>query len=176
MFYLCLDIPYPYSRSLYVIFLCLVTQTCSTLCNSMDCSPPGSSVHGDSPGKTTGVGCHALLLGIFLTQGWNLDVLHCRWILYRLNHQGSEVKWLPLSHVWLFVTPWAIQSMEFSRPDYWAYVIFNLVKLTLSQIPFCFVELIGYLISISVATFYIFFWLMLMNFGLIWWYTDEEMK
>ena len=27
----------------------------------MDCSSPGSSVHGDSPGKTTGVGCHALL-------------------------------------------------------------------------------------------------------------------
>ena len=27
----------------------------------MDCSPPGSSVHGDSPGKNTGVGCHALL-------------------------------------------------------------------------------------------------------------------
>ena len=31
--------------------------------------PPGSSVHGDSPGKNTGVGCHALLQGIFLTQG-----------------------------------------------------------------------------------------------------------
>ena len=29
----------------------------------MDCSPPGSSVHGDSPGKNTGVGCHALLQG-----------------------------------------------------------------------------------------------------------------
>ena len=31
----------------------------------MDCSLPGSSVHGDSPGKNTGVGCHALLWGIF---------------------------------------------------------------------------------------------------------------
>ena len=30
-----------------------------------DCSPPGSSVHGDSPGKNTGVGCHALPQGIF---------------------------------------------------------------------------------------------------------------
>jgi len=37
----------------------------------MDCSPPGSSVHGDSPGKNTGVGCHALLQGIFPTQGLN---------------------------------------------------------------------------------------------------------
>ena len=29
----------------------------STLCDAVDCSPPGSSVHGDSPGKNTGVGC-----------------------------------------------------------------------------------------------------------------------
>ena len=36
--------------------LCLVTQLCPTLCNPMDCSPPVSSVHGDSPGKNTGVG------------------------------------------------------------------------------------------------------------------------
>ena len=41
------------------------------LCNAMDCSPPGSSVHGDSPGKNTGVGCHALLQGIFSTQESN---------------------------------------------------------------------------------------------------------
>ena len=41
---------------------------------------PGSSVHGISPGKNTGVGCHFLLQGIFPTQGWNLCLLHCRWI------------------------------------------------------------------------------------------------
>ena len=41
--------------------LCLVAQSCPTVCDSKDCSPPGSSVHGDSPGKNTGVGCHALL-------------------------------------------------------------------------------------------------------------------
>ena len=41
----------------------LVTQLCLTLCDPMDCSPPGSSVHGDSPGKNTGVGWHALLQG-----------------------------------------------------------------------------------------------------------------
>ena len=50
---------------------CLVTQSCLTLCDPMNCSPPGSSVHGDSPGKNTGVGCHALLQGIFPTQGSN---------------------------------------------------------------------------------------------------------
>ena len=37
----------------------------------MDCNLPGSSVHDDSPGKNTGVGCHALLQGIFPTQGLN---------------------------------------------------------------------------------------------------------
>ena len=46
----------------------LVAQSCLTLCNPMACSPPGSSVHGDSPGKNIGVGCHALLQGIFPTQ------------------------------------------------------------------------------------------------------------
>ena len=49
---------------------------CTTLCNTMDHRPPGSSVHWDSLGKSTGVGCHALLQGIFLTQGLNLRLLH----------------------------------------------------------------------------------------------------
>ena len=55
--------------------LCLVPQSCPTLCDSMDCSPPGSSVHGDSPGKNNGVGCHTLLQGIFPTQVSNLHLL-----------------------------------------------------------------------------------------------------
>ena len=42
---------------------------------SRDCNPPGSSVHGDSPGKNSGVGCHALLQQIFPTQGSNLCLL-----------------------------------------------------------------------------------------------------
>ena len=49
--------------------LCLVTQLRLTLCDLMDYSPPGSSVHGDSPGKNIGVGCHAFLQRIFLTRG-----------------------------------------------------------------------------------------------------------
>ena len=69
--------------------LCLVAQSCSTLCNPMDCRWPSSSVHEDSPGKNTGVGCHALLQGIFPTQGLNPGLLHCRQILYCLRHQGS---------------------------------------------------------------------------------------
>jgi len=42
--------------------LCLVAQSCLTLCDPTGCS------HGDSPGKNTGVGCHALLQGFFPTQ------------------------------------------------------------------------------------------------------------
>ena len=41
----------------------------------------------DSPGKNTGVGCHALLQGIFPTQGSNLGLLHCRQILYHLSYR-----------------------------------------------------------------------------------------
>ena len=71
------------------ITLCLVAQVCPTLCDTMDCSPPGSSVHGDSPGRNTGVGCHVLLQGIFPTQGSNSDLPHCRRILFQLSHKGS---------------------------------------------------------------------------------------
>ena len=50
-------------------------QSCPTFCDPVDCSPPGSSVHGDSPGKNTGVGCHVLLQGIFPAQGLNPGLL-----------------------------------------------------------------------------------------------------
>ena len=49
--------------------MCLVAQSCLTLCNPMDCSPPGTSVCAIFPGKNTEVGCHALLQGVFLIQG-----------------------------------------------------------------------------------------------------------
>ena len=47
--------------------MCLVAQSCLISCDPVYCSLPGSSVHGDSSGKNTGVGCHFLLQGIFLT-------------------------------------------------------------------------------------------------------------
>ena len=54
----------------------LVAQSGPTLGSPVDCSPPGSSVHGDSPGKNAGVGCHALLQGVFPTQGSNPGLPH----------------------------------------------------------------------------------------------------
>ena len=70
--------------------LCLVAQSCLTLCDPVDHTLwPGSSVHADSPGKNIGVSCHALLQGIFPIQGSNPGLLHCRHILYHLSHQGN---------------------------------------------------------------------------------------
>ena len=46
----------------------------------------------DFPGKNTGVGCHFLLQEIFLIQGLNLGLLHCRQMLYHLSHQESPLK------------------------------------------------------------------------------------
>ena len=44
---------YIHNGILYV--MCLVTQSCPTLCDPMDCSPPDTSVHGNSPRKNTGM-------------------------------------------------------------------------------------------------------------------------
>ena len=57
----------------------LAAQSCLTLCNPMDYSPPAFSVPWESPGKNIGVGCRFLLQGIFPTQGSNpclLCLLH----------------------------------------------------------------------------------------------------
>ena len=70
----------------------LAAHSCPILCDPMECSLPGSSLLGDSPGNITGVGCQALLQGIFLIQGLNPGFPHCRWILYHLSHQGMEFR------------------------------------------------------------------------------------
>ena len=62
----------------------------SNSCDPMDRGPPGSSDHGDSPGKNTGVDCHFLLQGIFLMQELNLGLLHCRQILHQPSYKGSS--------------------------------------------------------------------------------------
>ena len=73
---------------------CLDSQLCPTLCDPLDCNPPGSyvHVHGISPGKNTRVGCHFLLQEIFPIQELNPYLpclLHCRWFLYLLSHGGG---------------------------------------------------------------------------------------
>ena len=64
----------------------LVAQSCLTLCNPMNCSPPGSSVHGILQAR--------ILEWVAIPFSWGLnpDVLHCRQILYHLSHQGSPYR------------------------------------------------------------------------------------
>ena len=67
----------------------LVAQSCPTLCDSMDCIPPGSSVLGILQARMLEWVAIPFSRGIFLTQGLNPGLLHCRRILYHLSHQGS---------------------------------------------------------------------------------------
>ena len=81
----------------------LVTQSCPTVCDPMDCNPPGCSVRGILQARI--LEWEILVLRIFLTQGSNLGLLHCRQILYQLSHQGCPsqmVKNLPMqkTQVW----------------------------------------------------------------------------
>ena len=88
--------------------MAVCAHLCLTLCDPMDCSPPGSFVH---PGKNDGMGCRFLIQGAILTQGSNLCLLQWQagssplsrrggpyqwWLLYRLS-SGGQLTWLSLS-------------------------------------------------------------------------------
>ena len=74
----------------YICCCCyLVAKSYLTLCHPMNCSQPGSSVHGISQARILEWVCPSLLQGIFPTQGSNPGLLHCRQILYHLSCQGS---------------------------------------------------------------------------------------
>ena len=113
----------------------LVARSYPILCDPMDCNPP-LSVHGIFQARILE---YSLLQGIFLTQGSNPGLLHCRQILYYLSHQGSPIfspytysycRLLLLllsrfSRVWLLATPrtathQAPPSMGFSRQESWS--------------------------------------------------------
>ena len=90
-------------KPLTVCAVCLVAQSCPTLHNPMDCSPPGSSIHGDSPGKNTEMGCLALLQGIFPTQGLNSGLLIAGWFF---------TVWTTRDHnkLWKILREWEYQT------------------------------------------------------------------
>ena len=82
-----------------MFLLCECAQLCPTLCDPMNCSPPGSSVHGSFPGKNTGVDCHFLLQGIFPTQGLNphlLHLLHWQGRFFTTVSPGMFLLWKPI--------------------------------------------------------------------------------
>ena len=102
---MCVCVLHMFKLSIRVCAECVLSRSVvSDSLRPMDCSPPGSSVHGESPGKDTGVGCHAFLLEIFQTQGSNLDFPHCRRIFYHLCYQGSP-----------FLSEYSIQKLNLSR-------------------------------------------------------------
>jgi len=80
----------------YSWFICIHAkslQSHPTLCDPMDCMQPTRLLcPWDTPGKNTGVGCHFLLQGIFLTKGLNPGLLHCRQILY--HWATRQVPWV----------------------------------------------------------------------------------
>ena len=98
-----------FSLSYFTLYAVLCLVTVLSICDPMDYSLSDFFAHGDSPGKNTGVGCHAFLQRIFPTQGLNTLPPHCRWntwVLNHLNHQGS---------------PWILEwvTYPFSRGSFW---------------------------------------------------------
>ena len=122
--------------------LCLVAHSCLTLCDPMDYSPPHSSVLGDSPGKNTRVGCHALLQGIFPTQGSNLGLPHCRQMLYLLSHQGCPRPGSPLPFSILALrAPWTVwkgksQSHQWQQQRVLGYTSYHHISYCMEHIYF----------------------------------------
>ena len=97
----------------------LVAQSCPTLCDPMDCNPPGSSVHGILQARILEWVAVPLLQRIFPTQGSNLSLLQCRQILYHLSHQAiTEIAclffWVSLSSELVPVSAFRPQ-MELSK-------------------------------------------------------------
>ena len=111
----------------------LVAQLYPTLCNPTDCSLPGSFVHGDSPGKNTGVGCHFLLQGVFPTQGSNPGLPHCRQILYLWATREAT----PIKEHHIFFSPYhkdVTDSNFFLKQVYM--IIFNFQEMKKTPIIF----------------------------------------
>ena len=99
------------TSSFKMTVLCLVAQSRSILCDSMDYRPPDSSVHGDSPGQNTGVGSCSLLQKIFPTQGLNPGLPHCRQILS--HHLNKQIPTLFLYS--LFIILFSKNHLQISR-------------------------------------------------------------
>ena len=86
----------------------------------MDCSPPGFSVHGGSPGKNTGMGCHAFPQGLFPTQGLNpcvLCLLHLAGRFFTTSATWEAPNLQVRVKMCLIPLMWVIVEMLFSRSN-----------------------------------------------------------
>ena len=69
-------------KKILLLVLSEVAQSCRTLCDPMDCSLPGSSVHGIFQARVLEWAAISFAMGFFQTQGMNRSLLHCRQTLY----------------------------------------------------------------------------------------------
>ena len=101
----------------------LVAQ--STLCNPMDCSPPGSSVHGILQARILEWVAMPFSRGSSWPRDWTCNLLHCRQILYHWATREARIYLFTPPCIKLFTTPWtvalqALLSMELSGQEYWS--------------------------------------------------------
>ena len=69
----------------------IVAQSRLTVCDPVDCSLPGSSLHGIFQARILEWVAIFFYRGSSRTQGWNPGLLHCRQILYQLSHNGALI-------------------------------------------------------------------------------------
>ena len=111
---------------------CSFAELCPTLCNPMDSSPLGSSVHGIFPGKNTRVSCHFLLQGIFPAQKLNPCLLHLQVDSLPLSHLGSpRVNAIPVKFQQVGVV--YIETFKLSLKFIWKCKWPILAKITLTK-------------------------------------------
>ena len=80
------ELSYVMTKDIVVVIRLLSCSVMSNSLDPMDCIQPGSSVHGISQARILEWAAFPFIQGIFLTQGLNVDLSHCRQILYRLSH------------------------------------------------------------------------------------------
>ena len=97
-----------------------ITQSCQTLSDPMDCSLPGSPIHGIFQARVLKWGATAFSKSITLGPIKIAEQVSLKTPLILSSKKWKKMKGQWLCHVWLFVIPWTIQSMEFSRPEYWS--------------------------------------------------------
>ena len=115
-------------QSFLPMLIVLVTQLYLTLCDPMDCSPPGSSAHGNSTEKNNRLNSHSLLQVIFQTQELNLvSCTESRLFTIWATKEAPMKENMKVSVVQSCLTLWnsmtlvlqAPLSIEFSRQEYW---------------------------------------------------------
>ena len=104
----------------------LVTQWCLTLCDAMDCSPPGSFVHGILWARILEWVALSFSRGSSRPRDWTLvflvvsSLLYCRWILYKLSHQGSPNRQIYINFLLVLLETgniWPIRSWEVKKRE-----------------------------------------------------------